>query len=102
MALIEKPSDIHKNDVKPSDTDTGITCATDQSELHVKENVVKYDVKVKVESDTDDETSIIKSRVGEVVQDIVCKIDVDIVEIDNQTPGTLWKTCRLFPQKILQ
>ena len=83
------PSDIHKNDVNPSDTDTGITCATDKSELHVKENVVKHDVKVKVESDTDGKTFIIKSCVGEVVQDIVHKIDVDIVEVDNQTPETL-------------
>ena len=78
-----------KNDVNPSDTDTGITCATDQSELHVKANVVKHDVKVKVESDTDGKPSIIKSCVGEVVQDIVHKIDVDIVEVDNQTPETL-------------
>ena len=85
---MENPSDICKNDVNLSDTDTDITHATDTSEVPVTQNVVKYDVKLKVDRDTDDEISKIKSCVGEVVEDIVHKIDEENVEGVNQMPET--------------
>ena len=69
LKLLEKPSNIHKKTDKQSDTDTSLTKAEGESE----ENVVKYNVTIKVDSETEDE---IKSCVTEVVEEIVHKIDV--------------------------
>ena len=66
--MLEKPSDIRKKMDKQSDTDTSLTKAEGESE----ENVVKYNVTIKVDSETEDE---IKSSVTEVVEEIVHKID---------------------------
>ena len=70
LALLEQKShtDICKSKPGKSDSDTGIIGATDKmdtSDTNVvkKENIVNYDVKLSVLSDTDDETSKIKNIV---------------------------------------
>ena len=68
LKLLEKPSDIRKKMDKQSDTDTSLTKAEGESE----ENVVKYKVTIKADSETEDE---IKSSVTEAMEEIVCKID---------------------------
>ena len=63
LALLEEklPTDICKTKPGKSDSDTGISGATDKmdtSDTNVvkKENIVNYDAKLSVESDTDDKT----------------------------------------------
>ena len=71
--LLEKPSDICKKMGKQSDTDTSLTkTSLAKAEGESEENVVKYNVTIKVDSETEDE---IKSSVTEVVEEIVRKID---------------------------
>ena len=58
---------------KQSDTDTSLTkTSLTKAEGESEENVVKYHVTIKVDSETEDE---IKSFVTEVVEEIVHKID---------------------------
>ena len=79
MALLEKePDDIRKKDIMQGDSDTGIIAARDKMDTNnvlVTEKVVNYDVKLKVDSDTDEETSKIENIVGGVVDEVVSKID---------------------------
>ena len=73
LQLLEKPSDIHKKMNKQSDTDTSLTkTSLTKAEGESEENVVKYNVTIKVDSETEDE---IKSSVTGVVEEIVHKID---------------------------
>ena len=73
LKLLEKPSDIRKKMDKQSDTDTSLTkTSLTKAEGESEENVVKYKVTIKVDSETEDE---IKSSVMEVVEEIVHKID---------------------------
>ena len=73
LKLLEKPSDIRKKTDKQSDTDTSLTkTSLTKAEGESEENVVKYNVTIKVDSETEDE---IKSSVTEVVEEIVRKID---------------------------
>ena len=58
---------------KQSDTDTSLTkTSLTKAEGESEENIVKYNVTIKVDSETEDE---IKSSVMEVVEEIVYKID---------------------------
>ena len=82
LALLKNElTDICKKDVAQGaqgDIDTSISDATDKmdtSKVVNTENIVQYDVKLKVDSDTDDESSRIKNIVGVVVEQIVHKID---------------------------
>ena len=73
LKLLEKPSDIRKKTDKQSDTDTSLTKTTlTKAEGESEENVVKYNVTIKVDSEIEDD---IKSSVMEVVEEIVRKID---------------------------
>ena len=79
LALLEKePGDICKKDVMQGDSDTGIIAARDKRNTNnvlLTEKFVNYDVKLKVDSDTDEDTSKIENIVGGVVDEVVCKID---------------------------
>ena len=71
--MLEKPSDIHKKMDKQSDTHTSLTkTSLTKAEGESEENVVKYNVTINVDSETEDE---IKNSVTEVVEEIVHKID---------------------------
>ena len=73
LKLLEKPSDIRKKMDTQSDTDTSLTkTSLTKAKGESEENVVKYHVTIKVDSETEDE---IKSSVMEVVEEIVRKID---------------------------
>ena len=67
-----------KKDVMQGDSDTGIIAARDKMDTNnvlVTEKIVNYDVKLKVDSDTDEETSKIENIVGGVVDEVALKID---------------------------
>ena len=87
----EKATDICKKDIEESNiTDNGTGVPTDKSDssdkgvLTSEDNIVKYDLKVKIDSDTDEETSKIKSVVTDVVDKMVCKIDDEIKQENNK------------------
>ena len=86
----EKATDICKKDVEESNTDNGTGVPTDKGDSNDKgvltseDNVVKYDLKVKIDSDTDKETSKIKSIVTDVTDKMVHKIDDKIKHEDNK------------------
>ena len=84
MALLEKePGDICEKDVTQGDSDTGIIAVRDKMDTNnvlVTEKFVNYDVKLKVDSDTDEETSKIENIVGGVMDEGVCKIDDENTE----------------------
>ena len=87
LKLLEKPSDIRKKTDKQSDTDTGLTkTSLTKAEGESEENVVKYNVTIKVDSETEDE---IKSSVTEVEEEIVHKIDEE--NSDNYKSESLHK-----------
>ena len=66
--MLEKLSDICKKMDKQSDTDTSLTkTSLTKAEGESEENVVKYNVTIKVDSETEDE---IKSSVTEVVEEM--------------------------------
>ena len=92
--LQNEPDDICKKDIAQGaqgDIDTNISDATDKmdtSRVVNTENIVNYDVKLKVNSNMDDETSKIKNIVGDVVQDIVHKIDEENKENSQQSKSS--------------
>ena len=71
LALFEK-------DFTQGDSDTGIIAARDKTDTNnvlVTEKIVNFDVKLKADSDADEETSKIENIVGRVVDEVVHKID---------------------------
>ena len=67
---------MHKKEITQGDSDTGIIAARDKTDTNnVLVTEKNYDVKLKVDSDTDEETSKIENIVGGVVDKVVRKID---------------------------
>ena len=88
----EKAPDLCKKDIEESNTDNGQGVPTDKSDSSDKgvptseDNVVNYDLKVKIDSDTDVEMSKLRSVVLDVIDKMVHKIDDEIKQEDNKLP----------------
>ena len=87
----KKAPDLCKKDTEESNIDNGPGVSTDKSDSSDKgvltsEDNVNYDLKVKIDSDTDEEMSKLKSVVMDVIDKMVCKIDDEIKQEDNKLP----------------
>ena len=74
-------SGISEKDIGKSDNDTGISKTTDNTDTtHVvyNQDITHYDVKLKVDSDSEEEISEIKEIVSNLVTDVVRKINDEV------------------------